>query len=544
MMYTAVTRCGPLLRALAEVLERGQSMKGIHRVARLVGWLFLYAAITAVPSYGAGMEGNLKQFTLKNGLQVMVKQDPARKVAALQIWVKVGSADETAAERGISHLIEHMAFKGTKRRGVGQIAAEVEALGGDINAYTSWDETVFHITVPSSATAQGLDILFDAVLHPTIDSGELKKEKQVVLEEILEGEDRPASKASKLLFKTAYVSAPYQYPIIGYKNTVEKFTRNDVLAFRKKWYVPENMFVVVVGDVDAAKVKSEIERLTSDLKPTGFFRPPRSVEPVQKQIRSSLIRDRNAREARLNIAYHIPAIQGNDVCALDLTADLLGGRDNSRLSQVLKKKKHLVNSISAWSLTPKDPGIMVVSATLESKNLEAATKAILEQIRLLARKAPAKEELERARIHVESQHVYSRETVGGTARSIGNFAADLGDPTYEEKYLGLNQLVSPGDISGVVQRYMVAPNITISALVPEGDIPDLTKEKLVEVVKTAGPEASAVSAGEQADNRVMTETLSNGMRVVLIEDDSNPVVSFRIAQLGGKRRQAVRRQGE
>lgn len=510
-------------------------MNGIYRVARLTGWLFLYIAIAAVPCYGAGMESKLKQFTLENGLEVLVKEDPARKVAALQIWVKVGSADETSSERGISHLIEHMAFKGTKRRGVGQIAAEVEALGGDINAYTSWDETVFHITVPSSATAQGLDILVDAVLHPTLDPGELEKEKQVVLEEILEGEDRPATKASKLLFKTAYVKAPYQYPIIGYKETVEKFTRDDILAFRKKWYVPENMFVLVVGDVDTAAVKKELERLTTDLKPTGFFRPPRAVEPVQKEIRTSLERDKNAREARLHIAYHIPSMQGNDVNALDMTADLLGGRDNSRLSQVLKKEKHLVNSISAWALTPKDPGIMVVSATLDTKNLEAATKEILEQLLLLAKKVPSKNELERARIHVESQHVYSRETVGGTARSIGNFAADLGDPLYEEKYLKLNSLVSPEDISATVRRYMVAPNITISALVPQAEVPELTGEKLAGAVKAAGVETAAVAEKEKAAANVMTETLPNGMRVVLIKDDSNPAVSFRIAQLGGKR---------
>lgn len=477
----------------------------------------------------------MKQFTLKNGLEVIIKQDKARTVAALQLWVKVGSADENPSERGISHLIEHMAFKGTERRGVGRIAAEVESLGGDINAYTSWDETVFHVTVPSNATAQGLDILTDAVLNPTLDPSELEKEKQVVLEEILEGEERPASKASKLLFQTAYVESPYQYPIIGYKETVEKFTRDDIIAFRKKWYVPENMFLLVVGDVDTSAVMSDIERLTGDLKPTGFFRPPRPQELVQREVRSSLLRDKNSREARLNIAYHIPSIQGNDVSALDLAGDLLGGRENSKLSQVLKKEKHLVNSIASYALTPRDPGIMVISATLETKKLEAATKAILEEIALVAEKVPSKDELERARIHIESQHVYARETVQGTARSIGNFAADLGDPVYEEKYLKLNEAVTPEDISRVVRDYMAAPNITISALVPENEVPDLTIEGLVGTVTSSGLKPRTGSEEEELATQTMIETLPNGMRVVLIADDSNPVVSFRIAHLGGKR---------
>lgn len=327
-----------------------------------------------LPVKAVALENNLNHFVLPNGLDVFVKEDHARKVATIQLWVKVGSADEEASERGISHLIEHMAFKGTERRGVGQIASEVEALGGDTNVYTSWDETVFHVTVPSTAIGQGMDILIDVVLHPTIDKNELEREKQVVIEEILEGEERPERKASKVLFQTAYVKSPYQYPIIGYKEIVEKTSRDDILAFRKKWYVPENMFLLVVGDVDPDKVRDEAARLTADLKATGFFRPPRAAEPTQKEVRAALLRDRNARETRLNMAFHIPSMQGNDVNALDLVGDLLGSRESSRLIQVLKKEKQLVNSISAYSLTPKEPGLMVVSATLDAKNLEAATR--------------------------------------------------------------------------------------------------------------------------------------------------------------------------
>jgi len=156
------------------------------------------------------MEGKFMSFTCPNGLQVFVHEDHARKVASIQIWVMVGSADETDRERGISHLIEHMAFKGTQRRGLGQIAQEVEGLGGDMNAYTSWDETVFHVTVPSSATTEGLDILLDATFNPVIDPAELAKEIEVVLEEILEGEERPERKASKRLCGTAYTASPYR----------------------------------------------------------------------------------------------------------------------------------------------------------------------------------------------------------------------------------------------------------------------------------------------------------------------------------------------
>lgn len=510
----------------------------MHGSIRCAGLRSFAAALVLLMTVSVNVlaeEGKLTHFRLENGLDVLVNEDHARKVAALQLWVKVGSADEQSAERGISHLIEHMAFKGTERRGVGAIAAEVEALGGDINAYTSWDETVFHITVPSSATDEGLDILLDAVLRPVIDKEELEKEKQVVLEEILEGNERPSTKAFKLAFETAYVNSPYKFPIIGYKETVEKISRDDVLAFRKKWYVPENMFLLIVGDVDPSKVRAEVERLTADLIPRGFFRGPRPQEPVQAEIRSSLVRDDNARETWLYIAYHIPSIQANDVNALDLTGDILGARENSRLVRILKKEQGLVNSITSYALTPKDPGVMVVSATLDSKNLKPATRAIMEQVALLGKQPPSAEEMEQAKIHIESEHIYARETVQGTARGIGNYNADLGDPYYEEKYLKLNADVTGEQVSQVVSRYLTVPNVTVSVLIPQEDSKDLRIEDLTDIIGSYGGQAAFKPVAAASDTNILVDTLSNGIKVVLVADDSNPVVSFRVAHLGGKR---------
>lgn len=479
-------------------------------------------------------EVKLRRFFLPNGLEVLIKEDHARKVAALQLWVKVGSADETDAERGISHLIEHMAFKGTERRGLGKIAAEIEGLGGDVNAYTSWDETVFHVIVPAHATKQGLDILLDAVLRPTLDPTELQKEKQVVLEEILEGEERPERKSSQMLFKTAYTTSPYKYPIIGYKDTVEKFTREDVLKFREKWYVPENMFLVIVGDVYSDQVTKDVEAMTKDLKPTGFFRPPRPSEPAQNAVRSSFQRDKNARETRLHIASHIPSVEGNDVNALDLAADILGARDSSRLVRVLKKEKGLVNSISAYSLTPKEPGLMLISATLDSKNLDAVAKGVMDELKKLSKELPSEEELERAKVYIESQHVYARETVQGIARSIGNYHADLGDGNYEEKYLRLNRAVTPAQISEVVAKYLFPPNLTVTALIPESDQP-VDEKQVLSTAETYAKRSTIAYEKTKTNGNIVLKTLPNGLRIVACQDESNPVVSVRLVHLGGKR---------
>ncbi len=511
-------------------------------VKQLFGLIALVAMplVTTMDVYA--IDNNITKFTLPNGLEVLVKEDHARKVTALQIWVKVGSADEERKELGISHLIEHMAFKGTERRGVGTIASEVEGLGGDINAYTSWDETVFHIVVPSSATVQGLDILTDAVLRPVIDAGELEKEKKVVIEEILEGEERPERKAGKLLLMTAYTESPYRFPIIGYREDVEKFTRDDIIRFREKWYAPENMLLVVVGDVDPVSLKPELERMTADLKPKGFFHPPRAQEPPQEEIRTAELRDHNSRETRLHMAFHIPSIHGVDVNALDLTSDILGARESSRLVRVIKKEKGLVNTISSYAMTPKEPGVFVISATLESKNIEAVTRAVMDELAKLAKENPTGEELERAKTNIEAQHILARETVQGMARNLGSFRVDLGDAHYEKKYLELNRVVTPKQVSEAAKRYLVPPNVTVTMLIPANDRPDFKVDSLKEVLKAYEPPDRPSRVAARAPE-VVTATLDNGMRVVLMPDRSNSVVSFRIACLGGKRFETAQDQG-
>jgi len=498
--------------------------------------LILFTIVAAcVPAVVQAGQDELTRYTLPNGLQVLFKEDHARKVATIQLWVMVGSADEAPSQRGISHLIEHMAFKGTQRRGVGDVAREVEALGGDTNAYTSLDKTVFHVTVPSDSVVQGLDILTDAVLSPSIDPEELEKEKQVVLEEILEGEERPAKKLYKLLFETAYTQSPYRYPIIGFKETVEKFSREDIVEFRKQWYGPQNMFLLVVGDVNPQALLPEIERMTSGLKPSVFVRSAHATEPPQEAIRGATVRDGNAQETRLSIGFHIPSIRSGDVNAIDLAADILGGRESARLVRVVKREKQLVTSIAAYSYTPKDPGLFVVTATLDAKNIEAATQAIMDEIRKLATSPPSDEELQRAKTSVESDYVYSRETVGGIARVVGGFESDRGDASYESVYLTANSAVTPEQVSKATAKYLAPPNVTVAVLMPEKDSPDFRTEQLVRLITEYRPETSSAAARATDSDQVVTRTLSNGMRLVLMPDRSNPVTSVRIASLGGKR---------
>ena len=216
---------------------------------------------TVQPSSSPNATDTRSLFTLDNGLRVVVQEDHFAPVVAIQVWVKAGSADETPDVAGAAHVHEHMIFKGTARRPVGAIAAEVESSGGNINAFTSADHTVYHVVLASRYCRTGLDILSDAMLNTTFDPHELEKELQVVMEEWKRGEDSPTSRAATELFRLAYTTHPYGRPVIGFRETVEALNRERVVNFYQRWYHPNNMTLVIVGDIDREAVRRDVTQL-------------------------------------------------------------------------------------------------------------------------------------------------------------------------------------------------------------------------------------------------------------------------------------------
>src|SRR3954471_8460980 len=198
------------------------------------------------------------RYQLPNGLSVVLQENHAAKVVAFQSWGGVGSADEPPELAGIAHVFEHMLFKGTARRGVGEIAQEIEGAGGEINAWTSFDQTVYHLVLASRFFDTGLDILADALFNSSFDPAELERELKVVLEEVKQGEDNPSRVATQTLFATAYSKHPYRRPVIGYTRTVKSFTRDRLLDFFRRYYVASNVTLVVVGDFDTQKAQQKI----------------------------------------------------------------------------------------------------------------------------------------------------------------------------------------------------------------------------------------------------------------------------------------------
>ena len=481
--------------------------------------------------------GEVVSKTLPNGLGVIVREDQRQKVVEIQVWVGVGSRDEPRGKEGVAHLFEHMLFKGTKKRGVGEIASEVEAAGGDINAYTSMDRTVYHITIANEYADVAMEILADAVWHSTFDSDELEREKLVVVEEIHRANDNPSRVFSRELFKTAYEVHPYGRTVIGTPESVGSVKRQDMIDFHKTWYVPENMKLVVVGGISAPDIFKKAAWFFNE---KGKDKPEREkvVEPEQDQIRSfSLTMDTDP--ARVSIAFPIGKLTDPDTPVLDLAAAILSGGRSARFPVHLRDKG-IVLSAWAYAYTPVDPGLFIVGAATTQDKVEIASRALLEQISRLQTEDISLKELNLARDQIINDKIFSRETVQGQAREMGYLALALGDKRFNDTYYSRLQSVDPGDIREVARRVFRPEKATIGFLTREADSqPDenLTARLLGELLKPAKQAESRASVS------VYHSRLPNGITLLVREDRGLPLVSVRAGVLGGSRYEMETNQG-
>ncbi|RYZ87153.1 MAG: insulinase family protein, partial [Proteobacteria bacterium] len=207
-----------------------------------------------------------KKYQLKNGLKVLLLESHKSPVISVQMWVKTGSADEKKGEEGISHFIEHLVFKGTRKYKVGEIASLVEASGGELNAYTSFDQTVFYVTISKQFADVGLDVISEMMGFPTFDATEIDNEREVVIEEIKRGQDSLSRAGSQLMFSTVFKGHPYSVPVIGYDKNVRKFSAKKIADFFHSRYVPRNMFLVISGDFETKDMQKKVEQYFADFK--------------------------------------------------------------------------------------------------------------------------------------------------------------------------------------------------------------------------------------------------------------------------------------
>jgi len=473
---------------------------------------------------------------LPNGLRVVMQENHAAPVVAIQMWVNVGSADDPEGASGLAHVLEHMVFRGTADRSEGQIAQEIEGSGGQINAWTSFDQTVFHVVIASRYFDRGLEILTDAIQNSRLGDAELGRELEVILEEIKQGEDSTSRVVSRTLFATAYRSHPYRRPVIGREATVKPMSTDQVKRFFDTWYVPANMTLVVVGDFSARAALGKIRKLMRP-RPGKPPRRDRQVEPLQRRTRIS-VAHRETQEAYVAMAFHIPGLAHADTAAVDLAAVVLGQGESSRLTRRVKHEQQLVTTSYAYAYTPADPGLLVIGATAPPDRLLKVVEAIVREAVSLGVTDVSKDELQRAKTLVESDAVYQKETVQGLARKLGFYQTVAGTVSFEEAYNRRVREVTPALLREVAARYLRPENLSISVVTRAPGREQELEAKVAQAVTAARDQLRQAKEAHRArapGERVVKVTLKNGARLIVMRDDSVPIVAIRGVWIGGLR---------
>ena len=453
---------------------------------------------------------------LDNGLEVLVREDRSAPVVSAQAWCRAGSIDEGPwLGAGLSHVLEHMLFKGTTTRGAGRIDQEVQAAGGYMNAYTSFDRTVYWINVPNTGAATAIDILCDIFQNATIPADELAKELDVIRREMDMGRDDPGRRASMGLFSAAYARSPYRFPIIGLMDHFNRVTRDDLMAYYREKYAPNNCFMVVVGDVRTDDVLRQVREA---FKGTPGRPVPATVIPEEPRqtVARQVIDEAPVELAHFNVAWHMPGIRHPDTPALDVLSTLLGSGRSSRLYQAVRERAALVHSVSAWIYTPGLAGMFGVSGVCDGDKFAAARDEVLAEVERIKTERVSSAELAKAVKQFTAGTLATRKTMEGQAQDLGGNWMSAHDPGFSERYLAAVRRLDPEDIRRVANEYLVESNRTLHALVPTGRAP-----------------RPDVVVDETAEHPVHRWELANGLRLLVREDHRLPFVQFRMALGGG-----------
>ncbi|THB65095.1 MAG: insulinase family protein, partial [Desulfovibrio sp.] len=376
-------------------------------------------------------------FRLKNGLTVLVHPDKRFPLAALRLYARVGSAVEEPAKAGISHVLEHMVFKGTKKRSSGRVASDIEAVGGYLNAATSFDYTVFITELPAEHIELGMDVLQDMAFGAVFRAKDLDLEQKVVLAELERNEDNPSTRLFNRLQESVWRDSGYARPIIGFRDTVANLTTKDLRRFRQHFYQPQSMLLVVCGKVSPTTVSRLANKYFSGLENSRVWQRPPLPAPVTcpPDHNPVLVEYGPWNKAYLGLAVNLPPSGSSDIPGCEVLAQLLGGDRTSLLFRKYKYKEQLVDSIHSSSVTLERRSMLLVQATLNPANLTQVWLSLTKDLAELNADQFTDQDIARAKLNLEDAMFRSKETLSGLASKLGYFQFFESSPEAEQSYL-------------------------------------------------------------------------------------------------------------
>ncbi|MDR0827763.1 MAG: insulinase family protein [Desulfovibrio sp.] len=491
---------------------------------------------------------------LSNGLRVLVLPDHRFPLVSLRLYVHAGSAYENPEEAGISHMLEHMVFKGTEKRPHGQAAKDVETSGGYLNAATSFDYTVYLTDMTKDHWKIGLDVLKDMAFHPSLTPEELEAEKEVVIAELKRGEDNPGQRLFRISQQAALAGTPYYDPIIGYEKTIRSLSVENIRAYIERLYHPQSMLLVICGDVEAEEAAAEADRLFGSLQNRANLTPPLPLDEKITDASFSVTLDEGPwNKVHLSLALPVPDQGDLRSARLDVLAHILGGDSSSRLPRLLKYEKRLVDSISVGNYSFERIGLLYIQATLDADKIVPFWKELCKELGNTGKGGFSDEEVARAKFNIEDDLYRSKETLSGYASKLGHFAFfDKGEQG-EGNYLRAIRDCNSALLAETAQDFLRPESLSVAAVLPVGTkAPAGAKssggeleawkvwltENLRAGWKTAGTEDKKVPADPKVEKSapvggVEVIDLGKGRTLALIPDNTLPYVSVNMVFSGG-----------
>lgn len=485
---------------------------------------------------------------LANGLTVLVHEDDRFPLVSIRLFVRAGSIHEAPEQAGISHLLEHMAFKGTPRRAQGRAATDIESLGGELNAATGFDATMYIVDLPAQHWAMGLDVIQDMIFNAAFDPEELESERRVILAEMDQGDDDPHRRIFKSVQERIWAGTPYARPIIGVAETVGAITRDDLATYVRSRYQPANMVLVLCGDVRTNEIldltRELFGRLSNHDEHHSAFSPGRHPCAGMAAGRGAdgpgpdiAVFPGPWRKAHFFLALPIPGLRDVHSVGLDVLAHMLGGDRTSLLYREFKYKQGIVDTISASATSLDQTGMLSIQAQLDPANVEALWSGLVNVLADLGPETFSPEALGRAKLNMEDGLFQAKETLSGLASKLGYFQFHEYSFEAEQVYLHMIKTMDPEQLREVIRAHVRPDRLVCSIFTPNPEA--LPVEGLSDALARKWQAASSIKPGFPgiasctARHQPEIVHLAPGRSVVLLPDSSLPYMALTMCWNGG-----------
>lgn len=415
-----------------------------------------------------GLAVEPREFVLANGMKALLIEVPKAPVATVQIWYKVGSRNEVMGRAGLSHMLEHMMFKGTTKYPKGAFSRLIRKNGGMDNAFTSQDFTAYFENLAADRVELALELEADRMQGLQFDMNELKTEREVVKEERrLRTEDDPQGALVEALFAQAFLSHPYHWPVIGWFSDLDAMTLDDLQRHYDTFYSPNNATLIVVGDIKAETLLPTIKQLFEPIPRGPEPKPLAAMEPDQKGERRFLLK-REAQVPFVMMGYRVPNYTSEDSYALDILESILSRGKSSRLYQSLVYDQKSALAVGAeYSLMQTDPGLFYFYALVSpGQKVEAVEDALNKEIKRLQAEPPTDLELQRAKNQVEAARIFEQDSNFRHAMLMGQAETVGAGWRKVDQFLERIRSVTVKDVQRVARQYLIDDNRTVGSLIP------------------------------------------------------------------------------